>query len=408
MTTNASFDDRLTAWLEEDSAHRVRDHLDEVLVLTRPMRQRAWWSSPGRWLPMDTTVRLAPVPNIRWLLVAIALLIAVGAAVAIGVGSQHRLPPPFGNARNGAVVHETNGDILSLDTATNRETTLVGGLDTDLSPRLSLDGTKIAFDRRLAAGHQIMIANADGTGVRPLGPPITEMDPIIWSPDGTRLAMDSKIAGETGVRIIDLAGKVTLVLRQDVGSPTEAVQDVQWRPDGQGLVLRAWRPGGPFGLWTVRADGTGLHRILPISDPESFRPALSPDGKTVAYSFIDEGQIRLADVDTGADRAVSFTGDGEDHVPVWSPDGSHLAFQRASGNAAHVVVGSATGGALVETGPGFSPFGGPEVAFSPDGSKLIAWYSDTNSTWLLDPAGGPGEQLSFDSSGPASWQRLAP
>src|SRR4029079_2323907 len=131
------------------------------------------------------------------------------------------------------------------------------------------------------------------------------MDPIIWSPDGTRLAVDSKIAGETGVRIIDLEGNVTLVLRQDVGSPTEVVQDVQWRPDGQGLVLRAWLPGGPFGLWTVRADGTGLHRILPISDPESFRPALSPDGTMVAYSFIDEGNIRMAAVAPGADWAVS-------------------------------------------------------------------------------------------------------
>jgi hypothetical protein len=89
-----------------------------------------------------------------------------------------------------------------------------------------------------------------------------------------------------------------------------------------------------------------------------------------------------------------------DHVPVWSPDGSHLAFQRASGNAAHVVVGSATGGALVETGPGFSPFAGPAVAFSPDGSKLIAWYSDTNSTWLLDPAGGHGSNCRSTRAAP--------
>ena len=210
-----------------------------------------------------------------------------------------------------------------------------------------------------------MIANADGTDAHPLGPPITELDPIIWSPDGTRIAADAKIAGVTGVRIIDLEGKVTLVLRQDLGSPTEVVQDVQWRPDGQGLVLRAWLPGGPFGLWTVRADGTDLRRILPISDPESFRPASSPDGKTIAYSFIDEGQIRMADVDTGDDRAVSFTGDGVDHVPVWSPDGSHLAFQRASGNAAHVVVGSATGGALVETAPASPPWPEPRSSSRP-------------------------------------------
>src|SRR4029079_15584242 len=113
-------------------------------------------------------------------------------------------------------------------------------------------------------------------------------------------------------------------------------------------------------------------------------------------------------VDTGAERPVSFTGDGMDHVRVWSPDGSRLAFQRASGNAAHVVVGSATGGARVETGPGFAPFAGPAVAFSPDGSTLIAWYSDTHSTWLLDLGRGPGGHMTFDSGGPASWQRLAP
>jgi WD40 repeat protein len=415
MKTNASFDDSLAAWLEEDSAHRVPDHLDELLVFTAATRQQQWWSSPGRWLPMDVGLRNSPFGlSLRLrpvvILVILALIVALAVA-ALTVGSRPRLPPPIGVARNGAVVYTFGGDIQSLDTTTNRSMTLVGGTENDRTPRLSPDGTRMIFDRELPGDqHQLMIAAADGTGVRPLGPPIAEMDPIVWSPDGTRMAVSSIIAGKVGVRIIDLEGNVALVLPQDPGTATEAVQDVQWRPDGQGLVLRAWQPGGPFGLYTVHADGTDLHRILGTADQdrESFSPALSPDGKTVAYSYVDEGRILMADVGSGADRSVSFTSEGQDYFPFWSPDGSLIAFQRASGATALVAVASATGGAVVETGPAFTAFEGPNVRFSPDGSKLIAWYPNTSSTWLLDPAGGPAELLSFDSTELASWQRLAP
>ena len=57
MTTNDSFDRRLSSWLERDAAGHVPDHLDEVLLHTAATRQRPWWSSPERWLPMDLTTR---------------------------------------------------------------------------------------------------------------------------------------------------------------------------------------------------------------------------------------------------------------------------------------------------------------------------------------------------------------
>ena len=64
MTTRDTFGRDLSRWLHEDAEHRVSDHLGEVLVRTAATRQRPWWSSPERWLPMDSVAVRRPF-NLR-------------------------------------------------------------------------------------------------------------------------------------------------------------------------------------------------------------------------------------------------------------------------------------------------------------------------------------------------------
>src|SRR3954464_535400 len=105
MNAHDGFDRTVADWLDEQAGHGMPAYLDEILVTTTRARQRPWWSSLERWLPMQTTLRLAPAPRIAWLLVVIGLVVAVGAAVLV-IGSQRRQPaPPFGLARNGAIVY---------------------------------------------------------------------------------------------------------------------------------------------------------------------------------------------------------------------------------------------------------------------------------------------------------------
>jgi serine/threonine protein kinase len=56
-------------------------------------------------------------------------------------------------------------------------------------------------------------------------------------------------------------------------------------------------------------------------------PAISPDGKTVAFTRTDSQtgleDVWLHDLVRGTDRKFTFTGRS---FPVWSPDGSHIAF----------------------------------------------------------------------------------
>ena len=136
MTNDEQFGRSLSAWLDEEARSRVPAHLAEVLVHTTATRQRAWWSSPERWLPVQTTLRLSPAPRVIWILVVLALVIALGAVGALVVGSrQHPLPPPFGPARNGVIVYGgLDLDIHALDLATGVTTSLVAGSEGDIVP----------------------------------------------------------------------------------------------------------------------------------------------------------------------------------------------------------------------------------------------------------------------------------
>ena len=128
MTTDDRFARNLSAWLVEDGAQRVPDHLAEVLVHSAATRQRPWWSSPERWLPVDTTLRprLFNTPSAGRLL-AVALLVLLAAAIAaFAIGSQHRLPAPFGIVANGAVIGSRDGDLYRFDVTTGQATLLLG------------------------------------------------------------------------------------------------------------------------------------------------------------------------------------------------------------------------------------------------------------------------------------------
>jgi hypothetical protein len=108
----------VSVWLHEYSAHRVPAHLDVVLRETSVRRQRPAWSILERWLPVDLTSRastLAP-PRLGRAIVIALLILAFVALAIVAVGSrQHRVPPPFGPARNGALLASADGDIFSVD-----------------------------------------------------------------------------------------------------------------------------------------------------------------------------------------------------------------------------------------------------------------------------------------------------
>lgn len=82
------------------------------------------------------------------------------------------------------------------------------------------------------------------------------------------------------------------------------------------------RSGGD--IYVMSADGRGLRRLT-----NGFEPALSPDGRRVAFTRWDEPRgLWVIDVDGSDEQFLS--GANRARSPTWSPDGSAIVFERSN------------------------------------------------------------------------------
>jgi Tol biopolymer transport system component len=412
MTYDDGFDRTVSAWLDEQAGRGAPDYLDEVLARTTRSRQRPWWSSLERWLPMQSTLRFAQVPRAAWLLVILGMILAIGTVIL--VGSPRRPPSPFGPGARGNVLYAAaDGDIHAIDTATNLARPLIVGPGADSGPLVSPDGAKFAFVRQNPGSGAIamFVANADGSAVRELSGIPDAPASMAWSPDSTRLAA----VADNGLWIVgpDMPATLVISAKATPHGPIATIDSPQWRPNGHELIFL----GGSLdlavqtGIFLVQADGSGLRPIVKPTIDDPAQPSLSADGTKVAYSIqgADQREIHVADVETGVDRRVAFDGAIADVRPHWTPDGTKLVFERSGVDGFQLMIGSVAGGPVTALGPTRpDKTGGAEVQFSPDGTRILAFYNADATSWVLDPSGGPGTKLDYAAVTPPTWQGLAP
>ena len=158
----------------------------------------------------------------------------------------------------------------------------------DFQPSWSPDGRSIAFTSIRTGLSQIYRMNADGTAQRRLTNAFGNCDSPAWSPRGTLIAFHCAMAAEK-VSVMRPDGTRIRVLlpRADTieGRPA-------WSPDGRTLAFGRGLRGPSWaglGIWTIRPDGRGLHRILAAGGS----PAFSPDGRWLAFVLSRDGNQEL-------------------------------------------------------------------------------------------------------------------
>ena len=138
-------------------------------------------------------------------------------------------------------------------------------------------------------------------------------------------------------------------------------------------------------LCLVNRDGSGAQRAGGVKD-FSERMALEPAGRRVAAAVIDArsgiAAIWLLDISTGA-RTLLSPGQGSTGWPVWSPDGTRVAFgYQPPGILDDVYVKdlrtSATTALVTSTDAREDP-----VAWSPKGEWLLLFRNDPQTTGHL-------------------------
>ncbi len=152
----------------------------------------------------------------------------------------------------------------------------------------------------------------------------------------------------------------------------------QWTPDAASIVFvrgnavqgeshpvpnPAWFPkGAQQQLWVVSAQG-GEPRLL----GEGHSPAISPDGKSVAYILKGElWSIRLDDPATKPQQLLQTRGSAGSLS--WSPDGTHLAFVSDRDDHSFIAVYNVASGAVAYLDPSTDLDSNP--VWSPDSTRI--------------------------------------
>ena len=215
---------------------------------------------------------------------------------------------------------------MDYDGSNQHQLTHLGSIA--LSPRISPDGSRIAFSGLTKGGWEIMMYSLElnrmvsfphmgGTNLSPA-----------WSADGMKIAFSSSRAGEPAIYVADNSGANPHRLTTGKGPDVSPV--FNRKTDGQ-ISFVSGRTGLPQ-IYTMEADGTNQQRVT--DQGYAVSPNWSPNGQFLTFAWVrkygpgEPGASDLYMMDIASKQWVQLTHDGgRNDFPSWSPDGRHIVFQ---------------------------------------------------------------------------------
>ncbi|MCA9738630.1 MAG: S9 family peptidase [Gemmatimonadetes bacterium] len=322
----------------------------------------------------------------------------------------------------------TNLWIVAADGTGHRP--LTTGDVADASPRWSPDGSRLAFVSDREGSAQIWVRYMDsGQMVR-----VTSLqhgpEGISWSPDGTQLAFTSLVErastqiaqvpappdgatwaappttiddliyrfngpgyltpGYTHVFVVPAEGGTARQISSGDfhhGGVFRASPPV-WTPDGQHLILSANRRSDwqdeqlDTEIFEFRVADGAVRPLTSRYGPD-VAPAISPDGRQIAYlGFDDEHQgyqvtqLHVMDRDGTGTRVLSGALDRSVSDPQWAPDGRGVYVQyddRGNTKIALFTLAGAQRDVARDVGGGGSAYSGGSYDVGPRGGVAFTW-----------------------------------
>jgi Tol biopolymer transport system component len=285
----------------------------------------------------------------------------------------------FSSDRGGAM----NVWRIAVDESSGRTTgspePVTAGVQASASlPRFSKDGSRLVFRSQVRSINPIAIP-FDPTTARAGAPYALETEnnirvPSDVSADGKQIAFFS-----IGERQEDIF----------VGSPGESMRRItddpprdrgpMFTPDGRSLIFYSNRDGN-WGVWTIRLDGAGLHKI---GSGTAVYPLVSPKGDVIAFTGSSGHGLFSMPLTSSPDAKPielpgSSTGTKYFNATGWSRNGARLAGYLTSqeGRPSGAAVYDVTSHTM--------------TALTDDPTDAVKWLADnrrvvyfTNKSWSL-------------------------
>lgn len=229
-----------------------------------------------------------------------------------------------------------------------------------------------------------------------------------WSPDGKHIAHIKLDPSSSELWVMDADSSNSRQLTQNYSAAVARSNWVfrpVWWPDGSRLLFLSEETTYDLMLWQIGADGRNRRPFLSVADLEGGvdMPSISPDTRRVAaVTYRGAGsrsQVWTYTLPNGPWRQLTETADGA-YDPVWSPDGSRIAYTGRVKGQHDIWVINADGSGEVQItrqgscrAPCWSPNGQTVAFLAADGS-----YFDLSSV----PAPPPGAGVRPAAAGTAT------
>jgi len=262
----------------------------------------------------------------------------------------------------------------------------------DMYPGASPDGKQLVFQSNRNGTDQVFVLNVDDGGIRQLTDLPRGGETPVFSPDGNFVLFAAYVGEDNNdVFIMNTDGSGMTQLTHSPGYDGHP----RWSTDGRRIVFNSDRTSpDPDASWNDRwheifsmgADGSDVRQHTRCESVCTYG-SLSPDGKKVLYRKVikaagfnwglvnieKNSEIFIADIDGSNEINISNNA-AFDGWPIWSPDGSQIAFasnRTGPANTGQIWLMSLDGSDLRQQSHG--PWSHAQPAWSFDGQSIYAY-----------------------------------
>ncbi len=300
------------------------DHSSYVL---KPFATEAGEENEPAWSPDGKTLAYVAEGDGSKQIFTRSLEAPAGTRVTSATADCHR---PFWSADGARIYYVGQGGLWSIGAAGGiAQLAIKDALDASLSP----DGRALVFLRGTIGAFGIWIASPPDASPRqyrqaPFPESVADIHAPQFSPDGAKIALAvSRQAGGAAPEFWTIPFPSGTPRKTDVRLPAQddSRRRFSWMPDSRHIVLGGRITDADSHLHMMDTVSGSIRPLTDTTGEES-NPAVSPDGRQIAFaSGADDFDLVEIDVDGGRRQPLLTTSRSESS-PAWSPSGDQYAY----------------------------------------------------------------------------------